>query len=261
MSVEKLRNTPPLVVCITNDVVKDITANGMIALGASPIMSGEKSEAEALMKAAGGLLVNIGTADMNKKDLMHEMIKAANDYNVPVVIDPVGYAASEFRKNLVDELIKTHDIALIKGNAGEIFALAGGTGSSRGVDSTEKTETSEIGEMCFNKLNIPVLVTGETDAFVSSEGTVTMHNGHEMLENITGSGCLLGAVVSAFIAVEDTLQQAVINAVSYFNLCAESAVAELKAPAPGSFRTMLIDHLYLNNDTLFNGQKVFSDAE
>lgn len=256
MSVEKLRQSPPLVVCITNDVVKDFTANGMLALGASPIMSGEKSEAGALMKAAGGLLINIGTADVKKKELMLEMVEAANHNNVPVILDPVGYAASDFRKNLVDELIDTKRITLIKGNAGEIHALAGETGGSRGVDSTEEKDTLEIAQLCYNKLNIPVLVTGETDAFVSDKDEVVLKNGHELLGKITGSGCLLGAVVSAFISREDTLTEAVINAVSYFNLSAEHAAGRLDTPAPGSFRTAFIDSLYLNDDRVLEGQKV-----
>ena len=95
-SIKSIREAPPLIVCITNDVVKNFTANGMIALGASPIMSGEKDEAESLMKVADGLLINIGTADVHKKELMSEMIAHANKNNVPVVLDPVGYGASSF---------------------------------------------------------------------------------------------------------------------------------------------------------------------
>src|SRR5699024_12398912 len=68
-SIKSIREAPPLIVCITNDVVKNFTANGMIALGASPIMSGEKDEAEALMKGRDGLLNNSGTADGHKKGI------------------------------------------------------------------------------------------------------------------------------------------------------------------------------------------------
>ena len=38
MYLEKLRSQNPLTICITNDVVKNFTANGLLALGASPAM-------------------------------------------------------------------------------------------------------------------------------------------------------------------------------------------------------------------------------
>jgi hydroxyethylthiazole kinase len=259
MTIEQLRRETPLVVCITNDVVKDFTANGMLALGASPIMSGEKSEAEDLMKVASGLLINIGTADENKKSLMQKMVSEANKNNVPVILDPVGYGASSFRRTLVDNLIEDYDISLIKGNAGEIYSLAGGESASRGVDSIEETDTKEIAELCYKKLNIPILVTGETDAFVSSEEQLTMTNGHELLGKITGAGCLLGSVITAFVAVEKTVGEAVTNAVSYYNLCAERAGEALTVQAPASFRTAFIDQLYINDDDIYQDRRVNVD--
>lgn len=253
--IKTLREEPPLIVCITNDVVKNFTANGLIALGASPIMSGEKDEAESLMKVAHGLLINIGTADAHKKELMSEMIAQANKNNVPVVLDPVGYGASSFRKNLVDELIEKYDIDFIKGNRSEMLALSGAEGTSRGVDSTEESDALEIAENTFRKYEIPVLVTGETDAVVTHDQKYTLHNGHYLQGKITGSGCLLGAVILAFIATNNDVNNSVGNAVSYYNLCAESA-AEKNTAGPGTFLSNYIDALYLNDDDILKDKVV-----
>lgn len=253
--IKSIREEPLLIVCITNDVVKNFTANGLIALGASPIMSGEKDEAESLMKVAGGLLINIGTADTHKKELMSEMIVHANKNNVPVILDPVGYGASPFRKNLVNELIDKYDIDLIKGNRSEILALSGAESTSRGVDSTEQSDALEIAENAFGKYNIPILVTGETDAVVTHDQKYTLHNGHSMQGEITGSGCLLGAVVLAFIATSNDVNNAVIDAVSYYNLCAESA-ARNNSAGPGTFLPNYIDALYLNDDDILKDKVV-----
>ncbi|WP_072709249.1 hydroxyethylthiazole kinase [Lacicoccus alkaliphilus] len=246
--LQELRGRPPLIVCITNDVVKDLTANGLLAMGASPIMSGEKSEAAALMQAADGLLINIGTADEGKKELMFEMAEAANKNNVPLVLDPVGYPASDFRKNLVDELLEKYDVALVKGNKSEMMALAGLESTSRGVDSTETSDALEIAEAAFERLNIPVLVTGEADALVTRTRRYTLHNGHEFQGRITGSECLLGAVILAFTSRSEAFNTGVLDAVSYYNLCAESAASESAGPA--AFRMNFIDALHLNEDTL-----------
>lgn len=255
--IKHLRETNPLVVCVTNDVVKNFTANGMLAVGASPIMSGEKSEAEDLMKAASGLLINIGTADEMKKDLMAKMISEANKSDVPVVFDPVGYGASKFRSTLTDIFLDTYRIDLIKGNAGEMLALSGAESELKGVDSSEKTDTLEIAEAVYDKFQVPVLVTGERDALVSGDRKVVMTDGHGLQGKITGSGCLVGAMAAAFIGVEQPFNsQSVVDAVSFYNLCAEAAVESTRIPAPGTFPANLIDQLYLNENDILSDKKV-----
>ena len=37
--LQTLRQRNPLVICITNNVVRTFTANGLLAIGASPVMS------------------------------------------------------------------------------------------------------------------------------------------------------------------------------------------------------------------------------
>ena len=49
-SLKLLKEKAPLVICITNDVVKNFTANGLVALGASPAMSEFKDDLEDLLK-------------------------------------------------------------------------------------------------------------------------------------------------------------------------------------------------------------------
>lgn len=46
----QVRHTQPLVVCYTNDVVKNFTANGLLSLGASPAMSEAPEEAKDFLK-------------------------------------------------------------------------------------------------------------------------------------------------------------------------------------------------------------------
>ena len=70
-SLEKIRQENPLVVCYTNDVVKNFTANGLLSIGASPAMSEAPEEAEEFYKVAGALLINIGTlTKANEKDIL-----------------------------------------------------------------------------------------------------------------------------------------------------------------------------------------------
>ncbi len=54
-------NIPPLVHCMTNDVVQTFTANTLLALGASPAMVIETEEASQFAAIASALLINVGT--------------------------------------------------------------------------------------------------------------------------------------------------------------------------------------------------------
>ena len=59
--VEKLRTDQPLVHNITNVVVTNFTANGLLALGASPVMAYAEEEVEEMAGIADALVLNIGT--------------------------------------------------------------------------------------------------------------------------------------------------------------------------------------------------------
>lgn len=256
-NINKLREVNPLVVCITNDVVKNFTANGLLAVGASPLVGGEVAEAADLMKSASALLINIGTADQSKLQVMDEMMKEANKNNVPIVFDPVGFGASRFRVEITEQLLSRHDVSIIKGNAGEMHALSGAESNMRGVDSKETTPAEEIADKAYNRYRTPVLVTGAQDALMTGNGISIMDNGHALQGRVTGSGCLLGAIICAFLGTSDRFDdQSVIDAVSYYNLCAEKAASAQEHPTPGTFATKLIDELYLNGDNLLKARKV-----
>ena len=73
-SLRLLKEKNPLVICITNDVVKNFTANGLVSLGASPAMSEYKEDLIDLLRYAGGLLINIGTLTAENWKLYQEEI-------------------------------------------------------------------------------------------------------------------------------------------------------------------------------------------
>lgn len=61
MFLEKLKEKNPLIICITNNVVKNFTANGLLAIGAAPAMSESLVDLRGLVPVANALLINIGT--------------------------------------------------------------------------------------------------------------------------------------------------------------------------------------------------------
>ena len=244
-SLKLLKEKAPLVICITNDVVKNFTANGLVALGASPAMSEYPADLEDLLKYAGGLLINIGTLTDNNWKLYQEALKIAEKYNVPAVLDPVACGEGEYRKKVADDLINNYKLAAIRGNAGEIASLVGINVASKGVDSAGVDNIDEIALAANKKFNIPIVVTGEVDAIAVNGEVVTIHNGSAMMPKVIGTGCLLGAVVASFIGLEKGQElKSLETTMLVYNIAGEMAEKRPNGHLPGTFKVEFINALY-----------------
>ena len=89
-SLSRLRELRPLVHCLTNEVVQEITANVLLAAGASPAMVVAEEEAPFFAGIAGGLLINIGTPYPARLRAMHAAADAARAAGRLWVLDPVA---------------------------------------------------------------------------------------------------------------------------------------------------------------------------
>src|SRR5476651_830276 len=77
-ALQNLRNTAPLVHCLTNDVVQSFTANVLLAVGSSPAMVVDPTEAAQFAAIADALLVNVGTFTLPHADAIRAAVQAAN---------------------------------------------------------------------------------------------------------------------------------------------------------------------------------------
>ena len=244
-SLKLLKEKVPLVICITNDVVKNFTANGLVALGASPAMSEYPEDLEDLLKYAGGLLINIGTLTDETWKLYQEALKIAEKYNVPAVLDPVACGAGAYRKKVSDDLINNYKLAAIRGNAGEIASLVGINVASKGVDSAGVDNIDEIALAANAKFNIPIVVTGEVDAIAVNGEVITIHNGSAMMPKVIGTGCLLGAVLASFIGLEKGEElKSLETAMLAYNIAGKMAEKRPNGHLPGTFKVEFINALY-----------------
>src|SRR6476661_8410432 len=120
-----LRERKPLIHQITNYVVMNETANATLALGALPVMAHAVEEVEEMASVAGALVLNIGTLSAPWIEAMLLAAKAANAAGVPVVLDPVGAGATRLRTDTAKRILEEAEIAVVRGNAAEVAALAG----------------------------------------------------------------------------------------------------------------------------------------
>ena len=242
-SLRRLREERPLVHQITNYVVMNETANATLALGALPVMAHAPEEVEEMVGLAGALVLNIGTLSSQWVDAMLSAGGAANDRDVPVVLDPVGAGATRFRTETALRILERVDVAVLRGNAGEIATLAGIGAEVRGVESIgADSSPAELARKAAAALDVVASVTGPIDHVSDGERVVAVENGHPLLASITGTGCMSSAVTGAFLAVnrEQPLDAAA-EALAAFGVAGENAAPGAKGP--GSFHVNLYDAL------------------
>jgi len=252
----KLKEQKPLVHHITNFVVMNDTANVTLHLGALPVMAHAVEEVEAMASAAGALILNLGTLTPTWIESMRLAGKAANKRNTPVILDPVGAGATPFRTATARQLITELEVAVVRGNAGEIGALMGAGGEVRGVESTGSLEDPvAVAREAARAWGAVVALTGKRDLISDSERVLAVENGHEWLTTLTGTGCMATTAVACFTAVESDALMAAAGALAAYGLAAERAAERAKGPA--SFKVAFFDELYALTPTdIEEGAKV-----
>jgi hydroxyethylthiazole kinase len=242
-----LRAKPPLVQCLTNIVVAGWTANVLLAVGAAPAMVDNPQEAGQFATIAGGVLVNLGTPYDDTARAMHLAVAGAKQMGTPWVLDPVAAGALVWRTTLAHQLLREARPTIVRGNASEILALAGGAGG-RGVESVDSPEAAVgAAKDLASQQHCVVAVSGPTDHITDGERVVRLSNGHPWLTIVTGGGCALGALMAAFAAVVPDAVVAAAAATAMLTVAAESAAKQTRGP--GSFAVALLDELSLLQPT------------
>ncbi len=239
--LERLRARRPLVHCLTNHVVKNFTANALLALGAAPAMVEHPEEAAEFAAMASALLVNIGTLDEAQMAAILRAVPAATGANRPWVLDPVAVGPLTLRTQFARQLLADRP-TLIRGNASEIIALAGQAGHGRGVDSGDASESAiSAAKALALASGGAVLVTGPIDYVTDGKTVRSCANGHVLLTRVTGVGCAQGALAAACLAVADSPLQAGLAVAAILGVAGEMAAA--RSSRPGAFQGALLDAL------------------
>ncbi len=245
-AILKLRDEKPVVLNLTNFVTMDIVANSLLALGAAPIMSVCDEEMEELIAISSVLYINIGTLDERFNVQCKRAVEIARTLKKPIVLDPVGAGATKCRTELSKYLMQFADI--VRGNASEIMALAGAAATTKGVESAHSVDDArDIAVNIAKMYKNTVVISGEVDFVTDGVRSASYSYGSHLMQNITGMGCSVTAVIAAFRAVLSDSYEAATFASLYFALCGD--IAAKQAKAPGSFRLHFIDQLYEANLT------------
>lgn len=241
--LETIRKNKPLVLNVTNIVVTNITANVLLALGASPAMTVSREDIADLAPLAGALVLNMGTPDKDQIKTMEEGAEKAAENSVPVVVDPVGAGASRIRTQTPLAFLKRGWVNLLRGNASEIMALAGSSDRPRGVDSLHGSDQALEAAMALAAdFGCVVCVSGKEDLVVSQDRIMRINGGHPMMTLVTGMGCSSTCLTAAFAAVNRDYFQAAAGGMAIMGICGQKAAA--RAKGPGSLQMHFLDGLY-----------------
>ena len=239
-----MREQKPLVHQITNYVVMNETANATLALGALPVMAHAGEEVEEMARLASSLVLNIGTLSSHWVEAMLLAGAVATARGIPVVLDPVGAGATEFRTSTSRRILELVDVTVLRGNPGEVATLIGADAEVRGVESMAASlDAAELARTAAQRLGVIASVTGPVDHVSDGDRVLAVANGHSLLASVTGTGCMSSALTGCFLAAKpDEPLEAAAEALAAFGVAAEDAADG--AGGPGTFHARLYDALY-----------------
>lgn len=264
--LENVRTKSPLVHNITNYVTVNDVANVLLAAGGSPIMSDDTDDVEDITSICGGLNINIGTLNKNTIPSMFLAGKKANALGHIVLLDPVGAGASRLRTDTANRLMQEVRFDAVRGNISEIKTLCTGSGSTKGVDADAVDAVTEANlddgvalvKAFAKQTGCIIAVTGAIDLVSDGARCWCIRNGRAEMSRITGTGCQLSALMTAFlVANPDHKLDAAAAAVCMMGLAGEIGWANMQ-PGDGNstYRNRIIDAIFnMTGDALEEGAK------
>ncbi len=263
---DNVRKTVPLVHNITNYVTVNDVANVILACGASPIMSDEPEDVEDITSVCSSLNINIGTLHKSSIEAMHLAGRKANELGHPILLDPVGAGASALRTNTAVGLMKELKLAVIRGNISEIKTLALGSGTTKGVDAdvADKVTDENLKDAVafvknFSKQSGAIVaVTGAIDLVSDGTTCYVIRNGRPEMGQITGTGCQLSGMMTAFVAANPNQPlAAAAAAVCAMGLAGEIGYSRMaEGDGNSTYRNRIIDAIYnMDGEQLEKGAK------
>ena len=243
-----VKQTQPLIHCITNPISINQCANGILAIGARPMMAEHPREVAEITQTAQALMLNLGNITDARMESMRISAKTANEMGIPILLDAVGISCSSLRREYAKNLLNTAIPTVIKGNYSEIQALYQDSYHCTGVDADSGLDLQTIDHASVSlarSLGTVILASGKVDIVTDGNRLYHIHNGTPLLSQVTGTGCLQGALCASYLSAKPGIE-AVITGSSVLGICGELARTDR---GTGTFLCHLMDKLSTLSDT------------
>ncbi len=237
-----VKHNQPLIHCITNPISVNQCANAILAIGARPMMAEHPKEVSEITRTAQSLMLNLGNITDVRMESILISAKTAQEKGIPFLLDAVGIACSTLRREYVGELLNTAIPTVIKGNYSEIQALYRDSYHSSGVDADSSLDIHTIDHAAISlsrNLRTIILASGKVDIVTDGSHLYHIHNGTAQLAQVTGTGCLQGALCASYLSAKPGVE-AVITGCAVLGICGELARTDC---GTGTFLCNLMDSL------------------
>lgn len=260
-----VRRQRPLVHHLTNYVTVNDCANVTLAIGGSPVMADDVEEAGEMAAIASSVVLNIGTLNTRTIGSMLAAGKTANGKGAPVVFDPVGAGATILRNTTTARILDEVKVAVLRGNISEIRSVAGLAAHTKGVDADSVDGDVDSGSLAADlarKLRCVVAITGARDAISDSKKIVFVENGHAMLADISGTGCMCSSLVGAFVgATPDQPLLGAAAAILCMGVAGEVAFQKAGSLGTGSYHAAIMDAISRMDESILLEKGQISEAD
>ena len=241
--IQIIHTKKPLIHSITNYVAMNFSANALLSIGASPVMSRAPEEVAQMASYANALVLNLGTPEEQSLKAMLIAGKAANEKGIPIIYDPVAVGATSFRREFNRKLLNDVRVSVIRGNASEILALCDEHKITAGVDTYDQGQIAVEGAKTLAlKIETIIIISGKTDYITNGKEVRCLNLGDDMMSKVTAMGCATDGIVAAFAAVNQNMFHAACNAMVLCGYAGQMAAA--KSQGNGSMMINFLDELY-----------------
>jgi len=241
----KIRKERPFIFNISNFFPMDLIASGVRSLGAFLVMSNAKQEIEELLGLSKAVVINLGKLNDEYIVLCNRICKIANNLNIPIILDPVGAGASQYRTDAAINMIDHYKISVVRAYPNEIVGLLTRQLTIPNNKLIDHNTSIENSKLLSEKHNIAVVVSGRRHMVIDSNKINQFNFDSLILQKVAGIGTLLSFIIGAFHAMEEDRFIAAQAAVSFYANCVGPASS--KASGPASLIMELIDKLYINS--------------
>ena len=184
-----------------------------------------------------------------------------------LLLDPVGAGASKLRTETAAALMEELHFTAIRGNISEIKALCLGSTTTKGVDADAAdavTEANladmiEFAKSCAQSCGSVIAITGAIDLVADADACYVIRNGRKEMSSITGTGCQLSGVMTAFLAANPGhALAAAAAAVVAMGLAGEIAMEYMTdGDGNATYRNRIIDALYhITAERMNRGERI-----
>jgi hydroxyethylthiazole kinase len=161
--------------------------------------------------------------------------------------------------------------SVIRGNISEIGVIAGLGSQTKGVDASDSDiadagragagGAGQIAKDLARRLGCVTVISGAVDAVSDGKKSVFVENGHPMLGNITGTGCMCSSLIGSFCgAAPEEPFAAAVTAMICMGIAGELAYENGGQRGNGSFRVALHDAVSRMDAATFEGLARYHEA-